>query len=223
MMERVSTPPAWKASVKAGPSARVDEARWRSNGGSLGEEKIVTQKREEAGKANPEPVNRILWTILILAIFSPIPVYWICSAGAAKQRRAVVEQQWVDDETSGLSGASEDSKRGGEASSGELGRDIETVGRELLQKVVECSEEETKEIATPRFLEDLEQNRAVIKASDLTRLKFEREGRYWVQGQTPYDLPASSEGDSGKSGVAQLRMVFMDGRWKLHELGLSVR
>jgi len=219
-MERVSTPPAWKASVKAGPSARVDEARWRSHGGYLGEEKIVTQKREEAGKANPEPVNRILWTILILAIFSPIPVYWICSAGAAKQRRAVVEQQWVDDETSGLSGASEDSKRGGEASSGELGRDIETVGRELLQKVIEADEEETKEMVTPRFLEDLDQNRDIIRSSDLAKLHFERQGRYWVQGNTPYELAPRVEGDRGKAGTAQLRMVFMEGRWKLHDLNL---
>jgi len=222
MTEKVSLPTSWKASVRAGPAVRIDETRWRSGGGSLGEERIVTRQSKEAGKGDAELGNRILWTILILAIFTPIPVYWICSPGGEKQRRAFTEEQWVD-EQAGLSGASDGSKGKGEAASGELGRDIDTVGRELLQKVLESNDEETKDIATPRFLEDLEQNRAIIKGSDLTRLKFEREGKYWVQGNTPYDLPPSDEGDPGKAGVAQLRMVFMDGRWKLHELGVSVR
>jgi len=155
-----------------------------------------------------------------VAILLPIPVYWICNPDGKKQRQTFVEEQWVDEEASGLSGVSERPEAEGEASSGDPAANIETVGREMLQKVLEANDEETREMVTPRFLEDLDYNRAIIKGSDLTQLKFERQGRYWVQGNTPYELPPRVEGDQGKAGMAQLRMVFMEGRWKLHDLNL---
>jgi hypothetical protein len=103
----------------------------------------------------------------------------------------------------------------------DLALDVDTLGRELLLRVLEGDEEDTKEIVTPRFLEDLEYNRAVLKNAELEKLQTERQGKYWIQGRTPFHLPSRMEGVPGKTGMAQFRMVFMDGRWKLHELGLS--
>jgi len=108
-----------------------------------------------------------------------------------------------------------------ESSEVDLALDVDTLGRELLLRVLEGDEVDTKEIVTPRFLEDLEYNRAVLKNAELEKLQIERQGKYWIQVRTPFHLPPRMEGVPGKAGMAQLRMVFMDGRWKLHELGLS--
>lgn len=55
----------------------------------------------------------------------------------------------------------------------ELALEVDDIGRELLLKVLEGGGEETKDLMTPRFLEDLEENRAILQNADLARLQLE--------------------------------------------------
>jgi hypothetical protein len=212
-----------KNAVRRRPAIQIprDESTWRIRADFLGEERIVDRKSEEPRNANPWLGRRGVRVATIAAIFLSIAVYCFCSpTGGPKQRQASVEEEWVGEEASGISGASEHPEGEAESSDGELEANIDTVGRELLLKVLEGNEEETKEIVTPTFLEDLEYKRAIIKGSDITKLQFERQGKYWVQGSSPCELLPSVEGERKKAGVARLRMVFMDGRWKLHDLNV---
>ena len=172
--------------------------------------------------------------VLVLLAGSVLLLAFFLSGADLTNRRShavtlPVEEQYSEEEQFGpeARSAGHESTSSGHAADAEaapdLTMDVNALGRELLLKVLESDEEDTKELVTPRFLEDLEYNRAVLRSADLENLEVERQGTYWIQGKTPYHLPPPTEGVPGKAGVAQLRMVFMDGRWKLHELGLSVQ
>jgi hypothetical protein len=217
-----------KESEKTATAADASQVgTWKVKGGTLGEEGIGSRENEALGDANAWLGRRGLVIVAILTIILAIPAYWIFSPGDVKSRRgASAEEQYSEQERFGFGAGRQGSAASageGEASGAELTADVDALGRDLLLKVLEAKDEEAKALVSPRFLEDLEYNRAILRSADLEKLEIERQGKYWIQGRTPCQLPSRAEGVPSKVGVAQLRMVFMNGRWKLDELGVAVQ
>src|SRR5688572_26652711 len=94
--------------------------------------------------------------------------------------------------------------------------DADSITRDLVSKVLEGSDEDRREIATARFLDDLLYNLAVLQHVDLDKLHVEPRGMYALEARASYQLPPRIDAEPGKAGTARLVIVFMDGSWWLH-------
>jgi hypothetical protein len=225
--------------MSRGPVVRTSEDQWlwkpnRSFRPGCHFPKTDQRRRAKAGQAGQDV--RLGAVLALIAVSALVLAFGMSGSDVAnvveRPRRAIavpVEEQYSEVGDHGPGGREGPERSGyseldAEASSGmDLMLDVDTLRKDLILRVLEADEEGTKEIVTPRFFEDLEYNRAILQHAELEELQIERQGNFWIQGRTPFHLPPPMEGLPGKTGLAQLRMVFMDGRWKLHELGLSVQ
>jgi hypothetical protein len=164
--------------------------------------------------------------VLVLGALSPSLLFLMGGHGAGKSAHAAGLARGEQGEERLASSEENDSRdvSGGESQNSDPLKPVanpQTVGKELVLKVIESNDEDTRDIATPKFLADLEYNRAILNSTDLDKLQVKCQGKFWLQGTAPYQLPPRVDGEPGKAGVALLRLVYLDGQWKVHDLNVQ--
>lgn len=164
--------------------------------------------------------------VLVLGALSPAVLFLLDGPGARRSAHAAgLAQGEQGEETLTPSGQSVSGDiSGGESQDPdplEPGANPQTVGKELVLKVIESNDEDTRDIATPKFLADLDYNRTILSSTDLDKLQVQRQGKFWLQGTAPYHLTPRVDGDHGRAGMTLLRLVYLDGQWKVHDLNVQ--
>jgi len=93
-----------------------------------------------------------------------------------------------------------------------------SIARDLVSLFLDGSDEDREEVASARFLNDLQYNLLMLRLTDLSQLAGDVRGMYWLTARAPHELPPRVDNDPGKTGTTVLSILFLDGRWKLHDL-----
>jgi len=96
-----------------------------------------------------------------------------------------------------------------------------SIARDLVSLFLDGSDEDRQEVASARFLSDLQYNLLMLRLTDLSQPACEVRGMYWLTARAPHRLPPRFDNDPGKTGTTQLSILFLDGRWKLHDLSIQ--